>query len=103
MFDLNKYMIENRNKYNDFPLVEKIKCVDGFSVSAQASKNSYCSPRIDCFDNYTEIELGYPSEYMGDEFVKYCENKSNPTDTVYAYVPVKLVEALIYKHGGIVK
>jgi len=32
----------------------------------------------------------------------YAETPENPTDTVYAYVPVELVTNVIVKHGGMV-
>jgi len=32
----------------------------------------------------------------------WCEEKSIPMDTVYAYVPVGVVTTVIAKHGGMV-
>ena len=31
----------------------------------------------------------------------YAEDRERPTDTVYGYVPVEIVERVIEKHGGI--
>ena len=31
----------------------------------------------------------------------YAEDEYKPTDTVYGYVPMEIVEQLIKKHGGI--
>ena len=98
-FNLNTYMAENRIGKDKFALVKKIECADGFSVSAQANEINYCSPRESFLTDYSLVELGYPSDYMGDEFVEYCEDKENTTNTVYSYVPVELVEALIDSHG----
>ena len=80
-----------------------VRCADGFSVSVQASENNYCSPRENLPDgSYEEVELGYPSE--ADELImEYAENPDgSPTDSVYGYVPVSVVEELIWKHGGMV-
>jgi len=33
--------------------------------------------------------------------MSYVENEVNPTETVYGYVPVVLVEMLIDLHGGV--
>lgn len=81
----------------------RIKCEDGFNISVQASKNMYCEPRADLSDGmYTRVELGYPSE--DDELISaYAEDPERPTETIYGYVPVELVEQLINKHGGIKK
>lgn len=35
--------------------------------------------------------------------MEYAENPSEPTDTVYGYVPVSIVEAVINSRGGIVQ
>ena len=32
----------------------------------------------------------------------YCENRDEPTETVYAYVPAAVIIDVIEKHGGIV-
>ena len=83
-----------------------VVCKDGFTFSAQASSTHYSSPR-DYVDEYTEIEIGFPSapepliaeyaedwEVEGDDDPRLCE-------TVYGYVPVKLVNKVLKKHGGI--
>lgn len=78
--------------------IPKVFCADGFSVSIQASSSHRCEPQSD-FGPWTEFELGYPSE--ADEVIaQYAESPDRPTDTVYEYVPVGIVEALIAKHGG---
>lgn len=80
---------------------ERVVCKDGFSVSIQASETSYCSPRFDNQLKYTEVELGFPS--AEDELIiEWAEDRDRPTDTVYGWVPVQIVNMLIAKHGGIV-
>lgn len=81
------------------PLHPAIVCKDGFRVSVQARCTSYCIPR-DNIGPYTHVELGFPSEAPIPEIMYYAEDPSNPTKTVYAYVPVDLVQKLIDAHGG---
>jgi hypothetical protein len=33
--------------------------------------------------------------------MEYAEDPDNPTNTVYGFVPIELVEQLIENHGGI--
>lgn len=80
--------------------VKRIVCNDGFSVSVQASETDYCSPRETGAHPYWAFELGYPSE-RDESLMQYAEDEDRPTNTVYGYVPVSVVEALIDKHGGI--
>ena len=76
-------------------------CNDGFSVSIQASENHYCEPRENLLDkDYEEVELGFPSE-EDSLILDYAEDPDEPTNTVYGYVPIDVVQELINKHGGI--
>ena len=104
----------------------RIVCNDGYSASVQASEYMYCEPRYtqwqnengwqvingnyygsseiprnfetDRFTPYESVELGFPSE--ADKLIyKYAED-DDYTNTIYCYVPVKIVEQLIEKHGG---
>lgn len=77
----------------------RVQCADGYSVSVQAGWGIYSAPREDA-DHYTKVELGYPS-HVDDELLPYAENPEDPTNTVYGYVPVELVDHVIQKHGGI--
>lgn len=100
-----------------------ITCTDGFTMSVQASSGSYCAPR-DNRGPYFEVEIGYPSKkeeliwdymegpswYYEDENGDYQEYTDEEyeeakvrkcTDTVYPFVPVSVVRAVIKKHGGI--
>ena len=83
-----------------------IKCLDGFTMSVQASDTHYSFPKTRDEDAvYDEVEIGYPSEreellipYMdGDE-----EDGTNPTATAYGWVPALVVYKIIMKHGGII-
>ena len=76
-----------------------VVCADGFKVSIQASKMHYSIPR-DNVRAYRACELGYPSE--ADDLIKEYAEGEDYTDTVYGYVPAKVIQALLEKHGGIV-
>ena len=79
---------------------ERVKCADGFGMSVQANEGAYCEPRNND-GPYTEVEIGYPSdpEIM---IMRWAEDKSKPTDTVYGWVPAGVVKDVIVKHGGAV-
>lgn len=105
-----------------------ITCADGFTVSIQASETHYCEPRItqyydgkhwqkeildrwgmrgsgefeseDSFTPYESVEIGYPSVVEPD-ILDYAEDGDDPTNTVYACVPVEIVDKVLEKHGGI--
>lgn len=104
----------------------RVICNDGFSISVQANECAYCLPRIsqglldeklyfkgtfnfdrdvasgfiDEFIPYVEVELGYPSE-VEEDLLPYAEDESDPTNTVYGYVPIEIVDSMIQRHGGI--
>ena len=77
-----------------------IKCADGFTMSVQASRGSYCSPRADS-GPYDSVEVGFPSSF--DVYLhRYAEDPDKPTDTVYGWVPADTVIMCIDAHGGMV-
>lgn len=87
-------------------MMPRIVCNDGFSFSAQAGSALYSIPRVDRSENgYAAFELGFPSEHeeMLDEYVEwYGYDEPNWTKSVYPYVPLKLIDEMIEKHGGII-
>lgn len=48
-----------------------------------------------------ECKLGYPTD-KDAELQSYAENKRDLCGSVYGFVPVKLVDEVLTKHGGIV-
>lgn len=78
----------------------RVTCKDGFSISIQANKFAYCSPREDNAKNYSSVELGYPNTF--DEIIEEYAEDTDFTKTVYGYVPVATVDKLLQKHGGVV-
>jgi hypothetical protein len=86
----------NGNPYlNTIP---KIRCVDGLELSAQASHHHYCTPR-DSVGPWTHVEVGFPTARV-DLLMPYVEDESDPTGTVYGFVPIGVVAEAIEQHGG---
>ena len=82
------------------PVWETVRCADGFSMSVQANQRGYCSPRNNT-GPWDSVEVGYPSAYELC-LMPYAESPDRPTETVYGYVPNKLVRSIIEVHGGLV-
>jgi len=76
-----------------------VVCKDGFKVSIQASHTHYCRPRVD-IGPWETVELGFPSAAPEFGIMEFVEDSDCPTETVYAQVPVGLVNQLIDFHGG---
>ena len=99
---------------NDDPLMKhimtssrlpKIICSDGFTMSVQVGYSLYSTPKK-VAKRYSAVEIGFPSEpeelikeYA--EFAPFDEDTTDYTDTVYPYVPVKIVDKVLKKHDGI--
>ena len=81
----------------------QIVCVDGFTMSVQVGYSLYSEPKK-VAKKYSKVEVGYPSDHE-PLIEKWAENlfEDMPdfTDTVYPYVPVKIVNHVLKKHGGI--
>ena len=85
-----------------------VVCADGFSMSVQANGGAYCSPRVEGAERYDEVEIGFPSK-SEDLILRYMDGRydldgeeRDPTESVYAYVPVTVVSLVLAKHGGMV-
>ena len=104
MDKINDYLNEHREVDNllgrEYVKIRpRIECADGFIVSVQASHTHYCTPR-DNRGPYSHVECGYPSE-KDELLIPFIEVRTDdPTSTVYPWVPVEVVEAVIEKHGG---
>ena len=85
--------------YSHKPQMYIIICVDGTRLSVQANRFMHCYP-ADNTGPYTHVEVGYPSIVPPVSWKKYCEDWSNPTGTVYSYIPIKMVLKFIAEHGG---
>lgn len=82
---------------NVFP---KMEFADGVTLSVQAHYGAYSQPRDDFADFYISVECGYPSEPI-EELSPYQDGDGDPLQSVYGYVPIDVVEAVIKKHGGL--
>jgi len=97
-------------------------CEDGFNISVAAGFGMYCLPRpsgVGPLDDtegeevassgpYTHLECGFPSgrpePWEGETgWSWFAEEEDEPLGTVYAYVPVAKVAALLASHGGVIK
>ena len=84
-----------------------IVCSDGFEMSVQVGFSLYSTPKK-VAKRYSAVEIGFPSEHepllekYAETFYKEDEmDVTDYTDTVYPYVPVKVVNKVLKKHGGI--
>jgi len=77
----------------------RIGCTDGFNLSVQASESAYCLPRNND-GRWYKVEVGFPNR-VEPLLLPYAEDYTDPTNTVYGYVPVELVALVIQRHGGI--
>ena len=79
-------------------LFEEIELNDGMSLSVQASDSHMCYPRETIKDDseYEEVEVYSHGVYV-HELVHYASE----TRFTYGYVPIKIMEELVEKHGGI--
>jgi hypothetical protein len=73
-------------------------CADGFSVSIQAGEFSYSDPRKNDMYHYDEVELGFPS-IAEPALMRWADEPANPTQSVYGYVPVDVVNNILEMHG----
>ena len=85
----------------------QIVCADGFKMSVQVGFSLYSTPKK-VAKRYSAVEIGFPSEHepLIEEFAESFykedgEDVTDYTDTVYPYVPVKVVDKVLKKHGGI--
>ena len=82
-------------------LNKPVECADGFTMSVQAHQGAYCSPRCDNAEKYTAAEVGFPNR-VEPLLLDFAEDSDRPTDTVYGWVPAKVIVNVIAKHGGMV-
>lgn len=100
MSAVNDYLLRHRSD-EAFWHAPRIVCADGFSLSVQVHEGAYCSPRDGIGPDWLSAEIGFPSARPNDAVMAYAEDDDNPTDTVYGYVPMELIDALVAEHGGI--
>mgnify|MGYP000453333190 CR=1 FL=1 len=77
-----------------------LNLADGTTASVQASHSHNCTPRNN-EGPYSHVEVGFPSvrPEPWSEWAQYAEDPSDPTRTVYSYVPIELVAEFILIHN----
>jgi hypothetical protein len=85
-------------------VVPRMKCVDGFAVSVQASNFHYCQPRSNAA-RYVAVELGFPTAAM-PALARWAESWGDDDpegsgSSVWGYVPIEEVATLFLSHGGL--
>lgn len=95
---INEFLKQPRKGH----VLPALVCADGLKMSVQASGGHYCTPRTTDADYYSAVEVGYPNRVI-PELLPFAEEIHSPMDTVYGYVPVRVVDYVIEKAGGIVK
>lgn len=80
------------------PVHTDVSCADGFTMSVQASARHYCTPKSN-YGPWTSVEVGYPSK-LDMLLWPYADDPSDPTETVYGYVPSQIILAVVEAHGG---
>ena len=93
--------LKNENMMTSTRLPQ-IVCADGFKMSVQVGFSLYSTPKK-VAKRYSAVEIGFPSEHepLIEEFAERVEDEIDYTDTVYPYVPVRIVDKVLKKHGGI--
>lgn len=80
-----------------------VHCMDGTTMSVQVGSGLYCTPK-DNNGPYTHVEIGYPTKVFTQLF-DFMEGSvadgDNPTECVYGYVPIEIVDEVISECGGI--
>ena len=83
----------------DRRIFPEIVCADGFRMSVQGHFGAYSHPREDFADEYSAVEV----MTAPDAEPLFAEHHGSTCDeySLYGYVPVGVVLAIIEKHGGI--
>jgi len=97
--NINDYIAANRNGKHG-RLCKPVTCQSGLTMSVQASSTHYCEPRND-EGPYESVEVGFPNRKV-EALMEFAESPEKPTETVYGYVPVALIEKVILENGGLV-
>lgn len=101
---LNEAVRSEELRWGGHRLVFPLLMNDGTQMSIQASSTHYCSPRetteVANYNWYEEFEIGFPTKPM-KALLPYAEDESEPTDTVYAYVPKSVIRSVIESCGGV--
>lgn len=97
---VNMYLQKTKT-FTKFGMVDvrpPFEFADGTTLSIQANKMVYCSPRTDDASFYTSVECRMPSKEI-EQLNIYAEDPDELTETVYPYTPVKVLNEIIKEKG----
>lgn len=100
LLDPAKRRDDEMSRYDMIAHAPVLVCSDGFQMSVQASRTHYCAPR-DNQGPWCAVEIGFPSA-RDEKLMPFAEDPEKPTETVYSYVPIDVVAAVVEAHGGMV-
>ena len=98
---VNEYLAEKKAAKDGYlrDVVGRMELADGSSLSVQASGFHYCSPK-EATGPWDMVEVGFPSKRW-NSLSKYREDwKTTIRNNVFAFVPVRVVNAIIHRAGG---
>ena len=78
-------------------LIPSHTCKDGFKISIQGHYGAYSKPREECSNIYQYESMEIKTSEQVESLKKYQDGEDS---TIYGYVPLELIEALIVEHGG---
>lgn len=95
------YKIDYVNEYlakADRPVAQHIRCADGTTLSVQASSLHHCAPKSDT-GPWEAVEVWYIKGPKGNNvsMTSWGGSRYDP----YPYVPIRLVNDFIKRHGGL--
>ena len=97
-----KSLLQMEMSYDNFFLLPRIFCKDGFNISVQVNRTNYCGSEngVRTFGlDWKLVEWGFPSEHIDGK--KYNAESSPTTESVGGYVEIGLLDELCTEHGGI--
>lgn len=96
--------VDEKHAESEYLFTKRLLLADGTSLSIQAGEGKYCRPRrnpdVADYDFFQKFEVGFPSCEI-QEIMTYAENPDDPTETVYGYVPKKVIQKMIEARGGV--
>jgi hypothetical protein len=85
----------------DRPVAAHIRCADGATLSVQASSLHHCTPKSDT-GPWEAVEVWYIKGPKGNNVsVTSWREWGDGLYDPYGYVPIRLVNAFIKRHGGL--
>lgn len=92
---VKEYLVSTYDKNNPHLVRSPVLCADGFHISIQGGTAlHYCYPRTHC-NTYKFVECA-------DSSIEEPCLQDFFDGSVYAFVPIHIVEELVERHGGII-